>query len=329
MNMINSKYNKRKISIAPMMNLTDRHCRMFHRQITRYSWLYTEMFTTQAILGNKKHCLDFNAEEHPIAFQVGDNEPKKLAKSAKIIQKWGYDEINLNCGCPSNRVQNGFFGAILMTKPLLVSDCIKAMRDSVEIDITVKHRIGIDDINSYDFVRDFVGTVSSAGCRTFIVHARNAFLKKLNPKQNRKIPILKYNFVYNLKKDFPELEIIINGGIKTKKEIDLHLNYIDGVMLGREAYKNPFLMSNFDLNYYSNLPQYKIPTRIDIINRMILYIRQQLNNNKIKNINSITRHMLGLMKNIKGSNKFKQILSKPNLLTIDNFQFFLNTLNIP
>ena len=218
----------RRLSVAPMMDWTDRHCRMFHRQITRHTWLYTEMVTTGAIIhGDKARHLDFNDEEHPVALQLGGSEPDDLALSAKLGEQWGYDEINLNCGCPSERVQRGAFGACLMAEPALVADCVKAMRDAVSIDVTVKHRIGIDDIDSYDFVRDFVGVVAQAGCKTFIVHARNAVLKGLSPKENREIPPLRYEHAYQLKKDFPELEIIINGGIKELYEIDEHLQHVD------------------------------------------------------------------------------------------------------
>jgi tRNA-dihydrouridine synthase A len=217
-----------------MMDWTDRHCRSFHRKITRHTWLYTEMVTTGALLhGDVGRHLDFSKEEHPVALQLGGSDPADLAKSAKLGESWGYDEINLNCGCPSERVQKGAFGACLMAEADLVADCVKAMRDAVSVDITVKHRIGVDQIESYDFVRDFVGTVAQAGCVTFIVHARNAILKGLSPKQNREIPPLKYDFAYRLKSDFPQLEIILNGGVKTSAEIDVHLQHLDGVMLAR------------------------------------------------------------------------------------------------
>src|SRR5712664_743369 len=218
------KPSPRRVSVAPMMDWTDRHCRSFHRILTRHTWLYTEMVTTGALLhGDVARHLDFNQEEHPVALQLGGSEPSDLAQCAKLGQQWGYDEINLNCGCPSERVQRGAFGACLMAEPALVADCVKAMRDAVTIDVTVKHRIGIDDVASYDFVRDFVGAVAQAGCDTFIVHARNAVLKGLSPKQNREVPPLKYDFAYRLKQDFPGLEIIVNGGVKTQAEIDLHL----------------------------------------------------------------------------------------------------------
>jgi len=296
-----------------MMDWTDRHCRVFHRQITRHTWLYTEMVTTGALLhGDVPRHLDFNDEEHPVALQLGGSEPADLAKSAKLGEQWGYDEINLNCGCPSERVQKGAFGACLMAESNLVADGVKAMRDAVGIDVTVKHRIGIDQVESYDFVRDFVGTVADAGCRTFIVHARNAILKGLSPKENREIPPLKYDFAYQLKRDFPALEIIINGAIKTTAEIDLHLEHVDGVMLGREAYHNPYLMADFDARYYADtkaMPK----SRAEVLEVMMPYIRRQLalygRDGSGLRLNSITRHMLGLMAGLPGARGFRQVLS--------------------
>lgn len=289
------------------MDWTDRHCRMFHRQITRHTWLYTEMVTTGAIIhGDKARHLDFSDEEHPVALQLGGSEPEDLAISARFGEQWGYDEINLNCGCPSERVQRGAFGACLMAEPALVADGVKAMRDVVSIDVTVKHRIGIDDIDSYGFVRDFVGTVAEAGCRTFIVHARNAILKGLTPKENREIPPLRYERVYQLKRDFPQLEIIINGGIKTLHEIDMHLQHIDGVMIGREAYHNPYLMAAFDGRYYDDAAAPL--SRAEIIDAILPYVREQLDREGPR-LNSITRHMLGLMAGLPGARSFRQRLS--------------------
>lgn len=289
------------------MDWTDRHCRMFHRQITRHTWLYTEMVTTGAIIhGDKARHLDFSDEEHPVALQLGGSEPEDLAISARFGEQWGYDEINLNCGCPSERVQRGAFGACLMAEPALVADGVKAMRDVVSIDVTVKHRIGIDEIDSYGFVRDFVGTVAEAGCRTFIVHARNAILKGLTPKENREIPPLRYERVYQLKRDFPQLEIIINGGIKTLHEIDMHLQHIDGVMIGREAYHNPYLMAAFDGRYYDDAAAPL--SRAEIIDAILPYLREQLDREGPR-LNSITRHMLGLMAGLPGARSFRQRLS--------------------
>jgi tRNA-dihydrouridine synthase A len=309
----------RRISVAPMMDWTDRHCRVFHRHISKHTWLYTEMVTTGALVyGDVERHLRFNEEEHPVALQLGGSDPADLATSAKLGEKWGYDEINLNCGCPSERVQKGAFGACLMAEPELVRDCVKAMRDAVSIDVTVKHRIGIDRSESYDFVRDFVGTVAEGGCSTFIVHARNAILKGLSPKENREIPPLKYEFAYRLKRDFPQFEILINGGIKTEAEIDEHLRHVDGVMLGREAYHNPYLMAQFDQRYYGdNAP---IKSRLDVLEAMIPYIAAQLakEGGRGLKLNSITRHMLGLMQGLPGAKSFRQTLSDSKRLASGN-----------
>ena len=302
-----------------MMDWTDRHCRYFHRLLSRHALLYTEMVTTGALLhGDVPRHLDFNIEEHPVALQLGGSEPSDLAKSARLGEQWGYDEINLNCGCPSERVQKGAFGACLMAEPALVADCVKAMRDAVSIDITVKHRIGIDQCDGYEFMRDFVGTVADAGCRTFIVHARNAILKGLSPKENRDIPPLKYDFVYRLKRDFPDHEIILNGGVKTLADIDGHLHHVDGVMLGREAYHNPYLMSEFDARYY--LDEAVVPSREAIIVRMMSYIEANTSP-AIRpmtglRLNSITRHLLGLMAGLPHSKAFRQVLSDSTQLSL-------------
>ena len=310
---LNKPLSSRRLSVAPMMDWTDRHCRLFHRQITQHTWLYTEMVTTGALLfGDVPRHLDYSDEEHPIALQLGGSDPADLAASAKLGEQWGYDEINLNCGCPSERVQKGAFGACLMAEPKLVADCVKAMCDAVSIDVTVKHRIGIDAITSYDFVRDFVGTVAAAGSRTFIVHARNAILKGLSPKENREIPPLRYDVVYQLKRDFPDLEIIINGGIKTQQEIDLHLQPVDGVMLGREAYHNPYLMADFDTRYYG--AEQEIKTRQQIIQAMLPYIHAQLKADV--RLNNITRHMLGLMTGMPGARAYRRQLSDAKQLAL-------------
>ncbi len=307
-----------------MMDWTDRHCRVFHRQLTRHTWLYTEMVTTGALVyGDVERHLRFNEEEHPVALQLGGSDPADLAASARLGQQWGYDEINLNCGCPSERVQKGAFGACLMGEPQLVADCVKAMRDAVMIDVTVKHRIGIDQGQSYDFVRDFVGTVAEAGCRTFIVHARNAILKGLSPKENREVPPLKYEVAYQLKRDFPAFEIIINGGIKTTAEIDLHLQHVDGVMLGREAYHNPYLMAGFDQRYYGSAAP--APSREEVLHAMLPYITAQLardGGHGLK-LNSITRHMLGLMQGLPGARGFRQTLSDARKLAAGDARLLL------
>jgi len=314
----------RRLSVAPMMDWSDRHCRMFHRHISKHTWLYTEMVTTGALVyGDVERHLRFNEEEHPVALQLGGSDPADLATSAKLGEKWGYDEINLNCGCPSERVQKGAFGACLMAEPQLVADCVKAMRDAVSIDVTVKHRIGIDDEQSYDFVRDFVGKVAEAGCTTFIVHARNAILKGLSPKENREIPPLKYEYAYQLKRDFPDFEIIINGGIKTEAEIDEHLQHLDGVMLGREAYHNPYVMATFDQRYYGDTSTPK--TREQVLEAMIPYIQAQLAQYGPLGLklNSITRHMLGIMTGLPGARAFRQTLSDSKKLAQGDAQLLL------
>ncbi|MDB5918127.1 MAG: tRNA dihydrouridine(20/20a) synthase DusA, partial [Massilia sp.] len=229
-------------------------------------------------------------------------------------EQWGYDEINLNCGCPSERVQKGAFGACLMAEPQLVADCVKSMRDAVSIDVTVKHRIGIDKVEDYSFVRDFVGTIADAGCNTFIVHARNAILKGLSPKENREIPPLKYEVAYQLKREFPDLEIIINGGIKTGDEIALHLQHVDGVMMGREAYHNPYAMAEYDARFYGD--DTAVKSRQEVLAAMIPYIQAQLDAHAARGLKlgSITRHMLGLMAGLPGARNFRQIMSDPKKL---------------
>jgi tRNA-dihydrouridine synthase A len=320
----------RRISVAPMMDWTDRHCRVFHRQITRHAWLYTEMVTTGALLfGDVARHLAFSEQEHPVALQLGGSEPADLAKCAVLGQQWGYDEINLNCGCPSERVQKGAFGACLMAEPELVADCVKAMRDAVSVDVTVKHRIGVDDAELYDFVRDFVGTVAQAGCCTFIVHARNAVLKGLSPKENREIPPLRYEYAYRLKREFPQLEIVINGGAKTLEDIDLHLQHVDGVMIGREAYHNPYWMASFDARYYGD--DSPVKTRAEVLEAMLPYIREQLqqqgrNAGGALKLNSITRHMLGLTAGMPGARAFRQALSDPRKLAAGDPDLLLQAL---
>jgi len=235
-----------------MMDWTDRHCRAFHRLITTRTLLYTEMVTTGALLhGDQHRHLDFNAVEHPVALQLGGSEPADLAACAALGERWGYDEINLNCGCPSPRVQRGAFGACLMAEPQLVADCVKAMRDATALPVTVKHRIGIDRIESYDFVRDFVGTVAAAGCEVFIVHARNAWLDGLSPKENREVPPLRYELVHRLKLEFPQLTIALNGGVKDDDEIETQLAHVDGVMIGRQAYHEPWAMADWDRRFFA------------------------------------------------------------------------------
>lgn len=240
-----------RLSVAPMMDWTDRHCRYFHRLLTRRTRLYTEMVTTGALLhGNVPRHLDFNPQEHPLALQLGGSDPTDLAHCARLAERWAYDEVNLNCGCPSERVQRGSFGACLMNEPQLVTECVKAMRDAVGLPITVKHRIGVDRTENYGFVRDFVGTVALAGCDVFIVHARNAWLQGISPKENRELPPLRYETVHLLKRDFPHLTIVLNGGLTTNAQIETQLAFVDGVMVGREAYRNPWLMADWDARFF-------------------------------------------------------------------------------
>ncbi len=262
-----------RLSVAPMMDWTDRHCRYFHRLLSKNTLLYTEMVTTGALLhGDVPRHLDFDEQEHPVALQLGGSDPLDLAHAARLGQQWGYDEINLNCGCPSERVQRGAFGACLMAEPQLVADCVKAMVDVVDVPVTVKHRIGIDKGESYSFVRDFVGTVAQAGCDVFIVHARNAWLKGLSPKENREVPPLRYDLAYQLKQDFPHLVIVINGGITTSEQVREHVAHVDGAMLGREAYHNPYWLSEWDALGWG-LPG-TAPSREETEARMVRYMQQ-------------------------------------------------------
>ncbi|CAB3799788.1 tRNA dihydrouridine(20/20a) synthase DusA [Pararobbsia alpina] len=313
------KASPRRVSVAPMMDWTDRHCRYFHRLLSKHTWLYTEMVTTGALLhGDVPRHLAFNDEEHPIALQLGGSEPGDLARCATLAQQWGYDEVNLNCGCPSERVQRGAFGACLMAEPALVADCVKAMRDVVSIPVTVKHRIGIDDVSEYAFVRDFVGTVADAGCEVFIVHARNAILKGLSPKENREIPPLRYDFAYQLKRDFPSLEILINGGIETYEQARTHLEHVDGVMFGRQAYHDPWILAEVDALFYGEPPS--TFTRADIEARMAEYAARLLASGG--HLGNITRHMLGLYKGAAGARGWRRTLSDNKRLARGDLSVF-------
>ena len=299
------------MSIAPMMDWTDRHCRYLHRLLTRHTLLYTEMVNAGGILfgGTERH-LRYNAEEHPVALQLGGNEPDKLAQAAKFGAQWGYDEINLNCGCPSDRVQRGAFGASLMKAPAQVADCVKAMRDVVDVPVTVKHRIGIDKVEEYSFVRDFVGTVADAGCEVFIVHARNAWLQGLSPKENRDIPPLRYGVVAQLKQDFPHLTIAINGGFKSDDSVLEQLQVVDGVMVGREAYHNPWWLAQWDQLYYGAAEQQL--TREGVEEAMVDYMEREA---KLYGTNwyAIARHMLGLRHGLPGARRWRQVWSDHRL----------------
>lgn len=302
-----------RLSVAPMLDWSDTHCRFFHRLLTRRALLYTEMVTTGALLhGDVPRHLRFNVEEHPVALQLGGSEPADLARCAQLGEEWGYDEINLNCGCPSERVQRGAFGACLMVEPTLVADCVKAMVDAVQIPVTVKHRIGIDKVESYDFVRDFVGTVSEAGCRTFIVHARNAWLKGLSPKENREIPPLRYELVHRLKHDFPALRFSLNGGIQTDVQVHEHLRLLDGVMVGREAYHNPWWLARWDSAFFGDAPS--ALTREEVEAQMCDYMARQAAEHGTPWWN-IARHMLGLRHGLPGARRWRQVWSDHRLKT--------------
>lgn len=296
----------RLISIAPMMDCTDRHDRYFLRLISPHVLLYTEMLTTGALIhGDAKKFLAYDVSEHPIALQLGGSEPEKLALCARMGEEAGYDEINLNVGCPSDRVKSGRFGACLMLLPELVAECVAAMRAVVKIPVTVKCRIGVDNQDSYQALINFIQCVARAGCEVFIVHARKAWLSGLSPKENREIPPLHYDIVWRLKKDFPHLTIIINGGIKTIDDIDIQLSHVDGVMIGREAYSNPYLLAEIEKTFFSNV---NVQSRYDIIEKFIPYVEEQLKNN-IK-LSSITRHILGLFMGQKGARIWRRTLSE-------------------
>jgi tRNA-dihydrouridine synthase A len=305
-----------------MMDWTDRHCRYFHRLLTRHALLYTEMVTTGALIhGYVARHLRYNVQEHPVALQLGGSEPADLAHCACLGEQWGYDEINLNCGCPSERVQRGAFGACLMAEPLLVADCVKAMVDVVSVPVTVKHRIGIDKSESYDFVRDFVGVVSEAGCSTFIVHARNAWLKGLSPKENREVPPLRYEWVHQLKRDFPQLVIAVNGGITTTAQVQQQLQQVDGVMLGREAYHNPWWLSEWDAAFYPTADAEPtvgriVPaeglTREWVEEQMCDYMTAETARDGTP-WPSMARHMLGLRHGLPGARRWRQVWSDHKL----------------
>jgi tRNA-dihydrouridine synthase A len=313
------KPSPRRVSVAPMMDWTDRHCRSFHRILTKHTWLYTEMVTTGALLhGDVARHLAFTPGEAPVALQLGGSEPADLARSAKLGEQWGYDEINLNCGCPSERVQRGAFGACLMNEPQLVADCVKAMRDAVSVPVTVKHRIGVDAVEDYAYVRDFVGTVADAGCEVFIVHARNAILKGLSPKENREIPPLKYEYAYQLKRDFPHLEISINGGIKTLDEVEEHLKHVDGVMLGREAYHNPYVLAGVDARFYG--AETPVLSREEAEASLIDYARQEVERGAF--LGGITRHALGLYRGVAGARGWRRVLSDSRRLATGDMTIF-------
>ncbi len=297
----------RRISIAPMMDLTDRHCRYFHRLLTRHSLLYTEMVTTGALLnGDIDRHLSYNDEEHPIALQLGGSEPSDLAKCAQIGAEYKYDEINLNCGCPSDRVQRGAFGACLMKEPKLVAESVAAMKAAVDIPVTVKCRIGVDEQDDYQSLAYFVEQLVDAKVDALVVHARKAWLQGLSPKQNREIPPLDHERVYQLKRDFPNLEIILNGGVENLAQSEVHLAQLDGVMIGRSAYYNPWILADVDLRFYNDA---RIPTsEFEVLEKMLPYIEKQLSGG-IK-LAAISRHLLGLFSGQPGARGFRRSISE-------------------
>lgn len=296
-----------RLSVAPMLDWTDRHCRYFHRLLSSQTLLYTEMVTTGAIIHGKGDFLAYNEEEHPVALQLGGSNPADLARCAKLAQERGYDEINLNVGCPSDRVQNGRFGACLMAEPDLVAQCVAAMKEVVDIPVTVKTRIGIDDQDSYEFLTNFVTLVSeTGGCEQFTIHARKAWLSGLSPKENREIPPLDYPRAYQLKQDFPHLTIAVNGGVKTLAEAKEHLQHLDGVMIGREAYQSPYLLAEVDQQIFGlDTP---VKKRSQVVQEMYPYIEQQLAQGSY--LGHITRHMLGLFQNMPGARQWRRHISE-------------------
>ena len=301
-------YKARRFSVAPMMDWTDSHCRSFHRLMSRHALLYTEMVTTGALIhGHRERFLRYTPDEHPVALQLGGSNPEALALCARMAEDHGYDEVNLNVGCPSDRVQNNMIGACLMGHPQLVAECLDKMQQAVSIPITVKHRLGIDDLDSQEYLLNFIDQVRQSGCKTFIVHARKAILQGLNPKQNREIPPLCYDRVYEIKQTFPALQIIINGGIKTLEECDTHLQKLDGVMIGREAYQNPYpLLSLVDSRYFDD--QHPILSREAVAKAFIPYIETQVAQGAP--LYAITKHLLGLFHGQRGGKQFRRHISE-------------------
>jgi tRNA-dihydrouridine synthase A len=298
----------RRFSVAPMMDWTTSDCRVFHRLMSRHTLLYTEMVTTGALIhGDASRHLQYHASEHPVALQLGGSDPKALAQCARMAQEWGYDEVNLNVGCPSDRVQNNMIGACLMAHPQRVAECLAEMQAAVRIPVTVKHRLGIDDLDSFEHLHRFVEIVKTSGCTSFTIHARKAILDGLSPKENRDIPPLIYDRVYRIKQLFPELEVIINGGIKTLEECDTHLQHVDGVMIGREAYQNPWpLLSQVDARYFGD--HHAIPSRMEVAQAFIPYLEQRLAEGAP--LYAVTKHLLGLFHGQRGGKQFRRYLSE-------------------
>lgn len=296
-----------RLSIAPMMSYTDKHFRYFMRCLSKHMLLYTEMITTGAILhGDKERFLDFNTEEHPVALQLGGSDPDDLAESAKIAEDWGYDEVNLNVGCPSDRVQTGRFGACLMAEPKLVAECVEAMISATNIPITVKSRTGIDELDEYSHLQEFIETIAAVGCKTFIIHARKAWLNGLSPKENRTIPPLHYDRVYQAKEDYPDLNIVINGGFTEWNTVLEQLTHVDGIMIGRAAYQDPYMLAYTDRDIFDS--ETPIKTRREIVEAFMPYIEIQLTNGVA--LKNLTRHLLGLFHGQPGAKQFRRIISE-------------------
>ena len=321
----------RKVSVAPMMDCTDRHDRYFLRLISKNVMLYTDMIVSEAIKrGDKKKLLSFNLKEKPLALQIGGSSPKILAEAAKIGEDFGYDEINLNLGCPSKKVQKNRFGACLMKEPNLVGECINEMSNSCTIPISAKTRIGYNEIEDYDFFKSFIEIIKKAGSNIFIIHARRAILEKLSPKQNLNVPPLNYNFVYNLKKDFRQNNIILNGGVRSTDQIKEHLKYVDGVMIGRAIYHSPYFLADIEKDIFNNN---NVPTRTEIMEHMIPYIKEETK--KETRLNQIMRHTVGLFHGQKGSSYWKRYLSKnmcirdADLKKVNHIMDHINNNHIP
>ena len=295
-----------KFSVAPMMDWTDRHCRYFHRLMSKNAQLWTEMVTAKAIIhGDKNRLLDYDAQEHPLVLQLGGSDPKEMATAAKVGQDWGYDEININVGCPSDRVQSGSFGACLMQTPDTVAQCIEAMGGVVDTPLSVKSRIGVDDMQNYEELTNFIEIVNNAGCDNFVIHARKAWLQGLSPKENRTVPPLNYDWVYRVKKDFPKLTIGINGGITSLNEVNEHLSHVDNAMLGRAAYHQPYLLANVDQEIHQN--SRPVISREQVLLEFVAYMKKQQANSVP--VRSMTRHILGLYHAQPNAKKFKRLLS--------------------
>ena len=325
------KHLDRRVSVAPMMDYTDRHCRYFLRLLSPGALLYTEMITAPALLRGHStgRLLAFDAAEHPVALQLGGSDPRELAQAARLGEQFGYDEINLNCGCPSDRVKSGRFGACLMGEPALVADCIAAMRDAVALPVTVKCRIGIDPmphtvLDSYDFLASFISSVAAAGCNVFVIHARRAVLNGLTPKQNREIPPLQYDVVRRLRADFPPLTFVVNGGVRTLEEVSEHLAIFDGVMIGREAYQNPYLLAL--LHQAVCDPDWRLPTREEVVERYVPYVRERLAEGH--RLHSMIRHLQGLYAGLPRVRSWRRFLSEQAAQPAANADVLVHALRI-